>query len=62
MPHPGHYPWERDSIGTVWESGWATGVVWTGTTNLAPTGIWFPDYPACNEVLYWLPCPPPPPQ
>jgi hypothetical protein len=30
------------------------GPVWTGVENLAPTGIWSPDRPACSELLYRL--------
>jgi len=31
--------------------GGALGLVWMGVKNLAPTGIRFPDHPACNELL-----------
>ena len=31
--------------------------IWTGKENLAPTGIQFPDHPACSESLYRLRCP-----
>jgi len=33
------------------------GPVWTDKENLAPTGIRFPDRPACSEPLYRLGCP-----
>jgi len=29
------------------------GPVWTGVENLTPTGIRFPDRPACSESLYF---------
>ena len=31
-----------------------TGPVWTGTENLAPTGIRSPDHPGRSESLYRL--------
>ena len=40
--------------GIVWEAGWAPGPVWTGTENLATTGIRSPDRPARSESLYRL--------
>jgi hypothetical protein len=33
---------------------WASGPVWTGAENLAPTGIRSPDRPARSESLYRL--------
>jgi hypothetical protein len=33
------YPREREPVLIVQEAGWAPGPVWTGTENLAPTGI-----------------------
>ena len=38
----------------VQEAGWAPGPVWTGTENLAPTGIRSPDRPARSLSLYQL--------
>jgi hypothetical protein len=38
----------------VQEAGWAPGPVWTGTENLASTGIWSPDHPARSQSLYRL--------
>jgi hypothetical protein len=35
-----------------WLGGWVPGSVWTGTENLAPTGIRSPDLPARSESLY----------
>jgi len=31
---------------------WASGPVWMGAENLAPTGIRFPDRPARSKSLY----------
>ena len=31
------YPRERDPVPIVQEAGWATGPVWTGAENLAPS-------------------------
>jgi hypothetical protein len=36
----------KDPVPIVQEAGWAPGPVWTGTENLAPTGILSPDRPA----------------
>jgi hypothetical protein len=38
----------------VQEAGWAPGPVWTGTENLAPTGIRSPDRPDRIQSLYRL--------
>jgi hypothetical protein len=38
----------------VQEAGWAPGPVWTGSENLAPTGIPSPDRPARSQSLYRL--------
>ena len=35
-------------------AGWASGPVWTGAENLAPTGIRSPGCPARSQSLYWL--------
>ena len=48
----GAHPGERDKLPIVHEAGWATVPVWTGTENLAPTGIRSPDRPARNGSLY----------
>ena len=51
---PGRFtPW-RDPVPIVQEAGWAPGLVWTGTENLAPTGIRSPDRPTRSESLYRL--------
>ena len=42
------------TIPIVQEAGWAPGPVWTGTENLAPTGIRSPDRPARSQLLYRL--------
>ena len=44
----------KDPVTTVQEAGWAPGPVWTGAKNLAPTGIWSPDSPACSQSPYRL--------
>ena len=46
------YPRERNLVPTVEEAGWALGPVWSGTENLAPTGVRNPDRPACSESLH----------
>ena len=50
-PHitPGKYP-----VPIVQENGCASGPVWSGTENLAPTGIRSPDRPARRQSLYRL--------
>jgi len=47
------YPW-KGPVPIVQEAGWAPGPVWTGAEHLTPTGIRFPDRPACSQSLYWL--------
>ena len=44
----------KDSVPIVQEAGWASGPVWTGAENLAPTGIRSLDRPARSQSLYWL--------
>jgi hypothetical protein len=44
----------KDSVPMVQEAGWASGPVWTGAENLAPTGIRSPDSPARRQSLYRL--------
>jgi hypothetical protein len=44
-------------VPTVQEAGWASGPVWTGSENLAPTGILSPDRQARRQSLYQLHCP-----
>jgi hypothetical protein len=53
-----HAP-RKDQESVAWEIGWAPGPVWTGTKNLAPTGIRSPDRPARSESLYRLSYPGP---
>ena len=36
---PGRFTPGKDPVPIVQEAGWAPGPVWTGTENLAPTGI-----------------------
>jgi hypothetical protein len=52
-------PW-KDPVPVVQEAGWATGPVWIGAENLAPTGIRSPDLPARSEWLNRLSYPGPP--
>jgi len=44
----------KDPVPIVREAGWASGPVWTGAENLAPTGIRYPDRPARSRSLYRL--------
>jgi hypothetical protein len=44
----------KDPVPLVPEAGWASGSVWTGAENLAPTGVRFPDRPARSQSLYRL--------
>jgi hypothetical protein len=44
----------KDPVSIVQEAGWASGPIWTGTENLAPTGIRFTDRPVRSESLYRL--------
>jgi len=52
-PRPLFTP-EEDQVPILQETGWAPGPVWTGTENLAPTGIRSPDRPARSQSLYRL--------
>ena len=45
------YP-ERDPVPIVQEAGWATGPVWTGVENLAPTEIRSSNRPARSQPLF----------
>jgi hypothetical protein len=49
-----HLAPEKNSVAIVQEAGWASGPVWTGAENLAPTGIRSPDCPARRQSLYRL--------
>ena len=53
-PRPGHFTPGKDPVPIVQEAGWASGPVWTGEENLAPTGIRSPDRPAHRLSLYRL--------
>ena len=53
MPRP-HLTLGKDPIPIVKEAGWASGPVWTGAENLAPTGIRSPERPARRQSLYRL--------
>jgi hypothetical protein len=44
----------KDPVTIVQEAGWASGPVWTGAENLAPTRIRSSDLPARSESLYRL--------
>ena len=44
----------KDTVPILLEAGWASGPVWTGAENLAPTGIRSPDRPARRQSLYRL--------
>jgi hypothetical protein len=45
---------EREAVPIVQEAGWASGPMWTGAENLAPTGVQTPARPARSESLYRL--------
>ena len=53
MPRP-HLTPRKDPVPILQEAGWASGPVWTGAENLAPTGIRSPDRPARRQSLYRL--------
>ena len=44
----------KDPVPIVQEAEWASGPVWIGAENLAPTGIRSPAHPARSESLYRL--------
>ena len=44
----------KDPVPIVQEAGWASGPVWKGAENLAPTGIRSPDRPDRRKSLYRL--------
>jgi hypothetical protein len=44
----------KDPVPIVQEAVWATGPVWKGAENLAPTGNRYPDRPALSQSLYRL--------
>jgi hypothetical protein len=45
-PRPGCFTPGKKAVPIVFEAGWAPRPVWTGTKNVAPTGIRSPDPPA----------------
>jgi hypothetical protein len=49
MPRPLFTP-GKGPVSIVQEAGWASGPVWTGAENLAPTGTRSPDRPARSSV------------
>jgi hypothetical protein len=44
----------KDPVPNVQEAGWVSGSVWTGSENLAPTGIRSLSHPARSQTLYRL--------
>ena len=44
----------KDPVPIVQEAGWATGPVWTGAENLAPTETRSPDRQTRSQSLYRL--------
>ena len=58
-PRPGRFTPGKDPVPIVNEAVWATGPVWRGAENLAPTGIRSPDRPARSKSLYRLRYPAP---
>jgi hypothetical protein len=53
MPRP-HLTPGKEPVPILQEAGWASGLVWTGAEDLAPTGIRSPDRPARRQSLYRL--------
>ena len=53
-PRPSLFTTGHDPVPIVEEAGWASGTLWAGAENLAPTGIISPDRPARSESLYRL--------
>ena len=51
-PRPSRFTPGKDPVPIEQEAGWATGPVWKGAENLAPTGIRSPDRPARSEWAY----------
>jgi hypothetical protein len=49
MPRPLSTP-GKDPLPIIQGAGWASGPVWTGAENLAPTGIRSPDRPTRSSV------------
>ena len=49
-PRP-HLTPGKEPVPIIQEPGWASGPVWTGAENLAPTGIRSPDRPARRQSL-----------
>ena len=47
---PTALPPGKDPVPILQEAGWASGPVWTGAENLAPTGIRSPDPPVRGAV------------
>jgi len=50
---------QEDPVPTAYETGWASGPVWTGAENLAPNGFRFPHRRARSNSLYRLSYPGP---
>ena len=51
---PAVLPSGKNPVPIVQEVGWASGRVWAGPENLAPTKIRSPDRPNPSETLYQL--------
>jgi hypothetical protein len=48
-PRPGRFNPGKEPVPIVQEAAWVPGPVWTGTENIASTGIRFPDRRARSE-------------
>jgi hypothetical protein len=48
------YLQQRDLEPTVQDTRWATGMVYRGRQNIAPTGVPTPDHPAHSVLLLQL--------
>ena len=51
---PNRFTPGKEPVPILQEAGWAPGPLWTGTENLGPTGILFPERRTLSESLYWL--------
>ena len=53
-PRPFCFNPGKDPVPIEQEAGWAPGMVWMGTENLAPIEIQSPNCPGRGESLYWI--------
>ena len=57
MPHPGRFTPGNALVPTVWEAGWAPGLVWTGVEISPPPGFdpWTVQSVASHYTDYAIP-------